>query len=198
MGEVMERLEFKEKILPHLEALLQFALFLTKDGHDAVALMREAMAEAYASRDESIAEGHLKNWLNKILVSRFFNSCQNSYPFILVSGDNTGGGHARVNRFLDAVSTNNTKLSFAAGESDQELNRFKAISSLPVVCRPSMILLYLKELSKKWITDPAGAPLLEIEPILDRGRGFIQEELFSYLFGNSGHAMVMDKAEVSG
>ena len=47
MSESAKRLDFKDKILPHLEVLLQFSLWLTKNGRDATRLMCEAMAEAY-------------------------------------------------------------------------------------------------------------------------------------------------------
>ncbi len=39
-GDSARRSDFKDKIMPHLEANLQFSLRLTKNGRDATRLMR--------------------------------------------------------------------------------------------------------------------------------------------------------------
>jgi DNA-directed RNA polymerase specialized sigma24 family protein len=73
MSEGEKRLDFKDRVSPYLEVLLQFSLWLTKNGRDAAQLMREAMAEAYRSWDVLMPDECCKMWLHKILSRRFFD-----------------------------------------------------------------------------------------------------------------------------
>jgi len=68
ISESAKRLEFKDKTLPSLEVLLQYSLWLTKNGREAARLMREVMAEAYWRWDESMSEESFKIWLHEILT----------------------------------------------------------------------------------------------------------------------------------
>lgn len=186
MSECAKKIDFKGKIVPHLEILLQCSLWLTMNGHAAARLMRETITEAYRSWDESISEASCGILLYKILFRRFFNGFQkHTRPHVRVKGDNIDKSPVKSNRLFPATTTNTARKSFLSGESDEDIEYLRAVADLPAVIRSAMILSYLEGFAPREISDLAGVQPHAIEALLNRGRGFIQEELFTYLIGNS-------------
>jgi RNA polymerase sigma-70 factor (ECF subfamily) len=202
MSESAKRLDFKDKILPHLEVLLQFSLWLTKNGRDATRLMCEAMAEAYRSWDELIPEENCGIRLHKILTRRFFSGFQQySQPLTPISDDNVDNvddSLIKNNRLFPVAATNPGQQSFTAGESDEDVNYFTAIAGLPAVFRSAMILSYLEGFSYSEIADLAGVQPHAIESLLNRGREFLREELFAHLLGSDSLETVADRTVAAG
>jgi len=186
MNETAKRSDFKDKISPHLEVLLQFSLSLTKNGRDAARLMREAITEASRSWDESMPEESCKMWLHEILTRRFFIGFQqHARPRVAISGANGDVSLVKNDRLSPATTTNARQNSFLADESEEDVDYFEAIASLPAVFRSAMILSYLEGFSNREIGDLAGVQPHVIESLLNRGRGLLQEDLFAHLMGNT-------------
>jgi RNA polymerase sigma-70 factor, ECF subfamily len=198
----VKRQNFRDSILPELEVFLQFSLWLTKNGRDAAELMREAMVEAYRSWDESMPEESCKMWLYRILTRRFFGGTQNhTRPLVPIFDDNDDNIDESLvkNDRLFIVATTNARLqSWLTGESDEEINYFEAVASLPAMCRSAMILSYVEGFTNKEIADLAGVHPHAVESILDRGRKFMREELFAYFMDNDGSDMVAVQGAASG
>lgn len=194
MSENERRSDFKEKASPHLEVLLQFSLWLTKNGRDAARLMREAMAEAYGSWDASIPEDSCDIWLHNILTRWFYNGFQqHSRSLVPISGDNVDKRLVKNNRLFSGRTTNASQKSFMTGESDEDVSYFKAIAGLPVVFRSAMILSYLEGFSNAEIANLTGVRPHAIESLLNRGRGLLREELFAHVMDNDSLNTVADR-----
>jgi len=191
--------DFKEKVFPHLEILLQFSLSLTKNGRDAATLLREAMAEAYRSWDESIPEPRFRFWLHKILTRRFYNDFQRrSRPPVPICGDNIDDSLVKNNRLFSTATSDTRQQSSQAGELDEDVECFKAVAGLPRVYRSAMILSYLEGFTHREIAGLAGVKPHAVESLLNRGRRFLREELFSHLVGNGNLENFTDQAKASG
>jgi len=194
MSESARRSDFKNKITPHLEVLLQFSLWLTKNGRDAAKLMQESMAEAYQSWGEPMSEESCKIWLHKMLTSRFYNGFQQcSRPLDPNSGDNIDESLVRNNRLFETAATDTGQRPSATNELDEDVNYFKAIATLPAVFRSAMILSYLEGFSNREIAKLAGVQPHAIESLLNRGRGLLREELFAHLVGGGSRDTVANK-----
>jgi RNA polymerase sigma factor (sigma-70 family) len=194
-----KRLDFKDKIQPHLEVLLQFSLWLTKNGRDAARLMREAMAEAYRSWDEWIPEESYDIWLHNILTRRFFNGFQQqSRPLVPILVDAVDNSVAKKNRLSSSTTPNAPRQIFMNGKSDEDVSYFRAIASLPTVFRSAMILSYLEGFSNKQIANLAGVQPHAIESLLNRGRALLREEFFAHLTGDDSLDTFVKRAKVSG
>jgi len=188
-----KREDFKDRVFPHLEILLQFSLWLTKNGRDAAKLMREAMAEAYQSWDDPMPEASCKIWLHKILTRRFFDSFQHhSRPLVPICSDNVDESLIKNNRLFSVTATNARSQSSPTDESDEDVSYFKAIAGLPKVFRSAVILSYLEGFSNREIADLTGVQPHAIESLLNRGRGHLREELFAHLMGRDSFEMVAD------
>jgi len=188
------RSDFKNKMSRHVVFFLQFSLWLTKNGRDAVELMREAMAEAYRSWDESMPEESRRIWLHNIFTRRFIVNIQPpARPQVANCSDTAGEHLVRNNQLSPGTTTNARQQSWQIGASDDDVNYFEAFAGLPAVCRSAMILSYLEGFSNAEIADLAHVRPPAVESILHRGRTFIREELFAHLMGDDCIDAVADR-----
>jgi len=180
-----QRSDFRSTITPHLELLLQYSLWLTKNGLDATRLMREALVEASQLYNESPPERHWDMRIQEILTRRFLNGKQERVDSIIqIHPENIDESLIRANGLIpDASDTDQKQLWLTAG-SDSDESYLNAIASLPSVCRSAMILSYLEGFSTTEIADLSGAKPQAIESLLGRGRGFIRDQLFLHLMGD--------------
>jgi len=188
------RKTFEEMVFPHLKILLQFSLRLTENGRDAGILMQESIAEADRSWDESLPEEGCKTWLHMILIRRFCNGFQrNSNSSAPNSGDNVDRSLVRNNRLFNPTTGDPGQPAFPTGESQEDIDYFRAIAGLPSIYRSAVILSYLEGFSNKEIADLAGVQPHAVESLLNRGREYLREELFAHLMGSDSVDRVAER-----
>ena len=181
------------------DALLQFSLALTGNGQDAIVLLRDAMAEAYRSGNESIPEGSSKTGMCNILNQWLFNDFRRQAGWLdSDSGDNVDGNPVRNERLFPAAEFVAHQNSFRTDDREKDTRYFQTIAGLPALFRSAMILSYLEEFSIKEIADLAGIQPQAVESLLNRGRELLQEELFSYMIGNNNFDTTTDRTAASG
>ncbi len=194
--------DFKEKVLQDIEALLQFSLWLTKNGRDASRLMREAMREAYETWDQLSPDESSKLWLHKILTRRYFNGFQKSRGIRIPAGnndtDNIDNSLTENNRLIPESALTLRQPSFLTGNSNEDLDYFKAIASLPPSFRTAMILSCLEGFSSREIANLAQVEPQKVESLLNRGRVFLKEELFTHLIGGENFDAVEGRQAATG
>lgn len=177
------RADFEEKISPHLEVLLQFSLWLTKNGRDATRLMRAAMSEAYRSWDELTPEESYVRVHN--ILTRCFLVGKPGTEHSNRSGAGEGPSASAVtrDRLVSSPITEFRRRSWLMGELEGNVNYFEAFASLPTTLRSTMILSHLEGFSNAEIADLSGVESRVIEDTLSRGRRFMREQLFAHLMG---------------
>jgi RNA polymerase sigma-70 factor (ECF subfamily) len=199
MSECVTRADFKVKMLPELEGLLQLSLWLTKNGRDATRLLREVMAEVYWKWDEYVAGDALRIKLHDLLTRRLLDGTAVSVcPIASLSDGNVDTTLAENNQLLPALSDDVRLQSWLSGESDEDVKYHEAIASLPEICRSAAILSYLEGFSNKEIADLAGAQPHTVESVLNMGRRFIRDELFEVLMGSDASETIDERREASG
>ncbi len=186
MTDVTNRSDFKAKVLPNIEPLLQVSLWLTRNGLDASKLMREALAEAYQMWNQSAPEESCGEWLRKILISRYSIGIRRHVRLTTPGSGDDGQIFVEVCPNTISLTASAQQQSWLAGDSDEDVNYLQAIASLPDVCRSAMILSYLEGFSNNEIADLAGVQPKTIQSALSRGRSFIRDELFEHLMGSVG------------
>ena len=175
--------DFKEKILPNLEALLHFALGLTVNGRDAVDLLRDALAEAYRSWNKLPAEEECGTQIQEIMTRRFLGGLWQHVRPPVPTADGQEKFIERNRLIPEGIGDPRRKPSLSSDtEYDGEYS--DAIAGLPEAFRSAMILSYLEGFSSSEIAGLAGVPPHEIDALLKRGREIIRDELFAYLMGN--------------
>ncbi len=188
-------MDFREKILPNLEVLLQFSLQLTVNGRDAVGLLRKALAEVFQSWDTSLAAEGCSIRLQEIIIRRFLSGIRRSArPLVPVSHDDNDENLFRKERLVPGVTADARRKLPLTGESEEGDDYIDSIAGLPAVLRSAMILSYLEGFSNSEIAGLAGVQPQAIELLLKRGRELIREELFAYLMGNRSLGVPGDEA----
>ena len=177
------RSDFKEKILPNLEALLHFALGLTVNGRDAVELLRESLTEAYRSWDRLRIAEDCGARIQEIMTRRFLGGrWQHVRPPVP-----TADGQEKFierNRLIPEGTGDPWRKPSLSSDTEYDGEYSKTIVGLPEAFRSAMILSYLEGFSSSEIAGLAGVPPHEIDALLERGREIIRDELFAYLMGN--------------
>lgn len=185
MKDTNQRSDFKSTITPHLELLLHYSLWLTRNGLDATRLLREALIEASQLFDASPSEEHWNMRLREIMTRRYlYGNQEHADPLARNHADNVDDSLVRNNPLFPFATHSDQRQLWQTEGSDADVNYLNAMASLPAVCRSAMILSYLEGFSTREIADLAGVRPQAIESLLGRGRGFIREELFLHLFGN--------------
>ncbi len=191
--------EFKKRTLPYLEDLLQLALWLTKNGCEAIGLTREAMAEAYWTWDESMRGDQLKVRQYEILTKQFSAGSQGAEDMSdPVSGAGVDDSLVENRQPFLESTINAQRQSWVSGNTNEVVNYQMAIAGLPEVCRSAMILSYLEEFTDEEIADLAGTELHTVESVLSSGRNFIRGELFEVLMGSNFSNAVEYREAASG
>jgi hypothetical protein len=199
-SESAKRMEFKSKISSRLEVLLQISLSLTKNGRDAIRLLREAITEASQSWDEAMLEESCDIRLNEIMTREFYSNLrQYSRPLAPIHDESIGEPLDRNNRLFPAKTTVTRQNSLLTDESHEHVQFLKAIMSLPPVFQSVMILSYLKGFSNAEIAKLAGVRPHVIELLLYRGFGLLRERFLAYLLmGTDGLNRVEEQAVATG
>jgi RNA polymerase sigma-70 factor (ECF subfamily) len=199
MSEGARQEDFRAKVSPHLEILLQYSMWLTKNGLDAARLVREAIAESYKLWDEEWPGSSIKLRIYKILTRRFYNSFQRpSHSPTEAHADNIDESLIRNNTLIPSAEKLSEPSSAVAPEVAGDLPYLKAIADLPAEVRPAMILAYLEGLTNQEIADIGDSEPETVESLLRRGRLFLKEELVAHLMCFDNHDQVADRESAAG
>lgn len=154
-------------MLPHLDAAHNLARWLTRDEHDAVDVVQEAMVRALRGFD-GFRGGDARAWLLTVVRTTCFNWLRKN---------RSAGSAALPPEAADALPGNEADppaLAIRAADAEQ-LRR--AIEDLPPEFREAFVLRELQGLSYKEIAQVAGVPLGTVMSRLARARRRLQELL---------------------
>jgi RNA polymerase sigma-70 factor (ECF subfamily) len=175
------REEFEQVALPHLDALFNLALTLTRNRKDAEDLVQETYLRAFRFFDTYEPGTHVKAWLFRILrntfVSRYraarrtpehvdFDAIEGAYETLV---DET------LRREREAPDPERALL---ARVPDEAIRR--ALAELPEEYRTVVVLALVEELSYKEIASALGIPIGTVMSRLHRGRKHLQRELLEH------------------
>jgi len=192
-GDSARRSDFKDKIMPQLEAHLQFSLRLTKNGRDATRLMREALAELFQSFRKTMSADSCAIRLHEILTRRFLNDNQQTAPTPApIDAENVDDSLIADNPLCSDATTSTLQQPWLSERDDSDVSYLAAIASLPEVCRAAIILSYVEGFSNTEIADLSRTQPREVDSLLDRGRRFIRDELFAHLIVSDDHDAATD------
>ncbi len=182
MNQTTRITDFTSKITPYLGVLTQISLGLTQNGRDATKLMREVIAEACLTWDESKPEESYDLQMYEIMTRRRLNGLQqhahSSGPIFNVNPDGTV---VISDRTFDATSTDTSQKSSQFENTDEYVRYERAIRRLPSVFQSAMILSYIEGRSNTEIAVSAGVRPHKIASLLRQGLGLIRKEYFAYV-----------------
>ena len=175
------RKEFEEEALPHLDALFNLAISLTRSRKDAEDLVQEAYLRAFRFFDTYRSGTNIKAWLFRILRNTFINR----YRAAKVRPDEVDfskieSGYEQMIQedYRSEHSRPTPEKVVMDGVLDHEVR--DAIDALPAEYRVVVLLALVEELSYKEISAALSIPLGTVMSRLHRGRKLLQSRLTDY------------------
>lgn len=175
------RHEFEEVALPHLDALYNLALKLTRNARDAEDLVQETYLRAFRFFDSYLPGTHIKAWMFRILRNTFINR----YRAAKIRPDEVDFSKIEAmydkvvhEGFLQEKQPRSPEQILMSTVLDGEVQQ--AVDSLPEEYRSVVVLALIEELSYKEIAAALSIPLGTVMSRLHRGRKLLQASLMDF------------------
>jgi RNA polymerase sigma-70 factor (ECF subfamily) len=174
-------LEFESVALPHIDALFNLALSLTRSRKDAEDLVQETYLRAFRFFDSYEPETHIKAWLFRILRNTFINRYRaaRARPEEVEFDKIDGAYESLVEEgFLHNRQPPDPERALLSGVPDEQIQR--AMVALPEEYRSVVIMALIEDLSYKEIAGALSIPIGTVMSRLHRARKQLQRELLEY------------------
>ena len=167
--------------LPHLDALFNLALTLTRNRKDAEDLVQETYLRAFRFFDTYEPGTHVKAWLFRILRNTFvsrYRAARRKPEH--VDFDGIEGAYETLvdETFRREREAPDPERALLARVPDEAIRR--ALAQLPEEYRTLVVLALVEELSYKEIASALGIPIGTVMSRLHRGRKHLQRELLEH------------------
>ena len=168
MSDDEKRRRFELLVLPHLDAGLNLARWLTHNDHDAQDVVQEAFVRAMRYIDGYRGD-NARAWLLQIVRNTCFSWLKENRPAELVVLDDADGVLHEI-----AAPAGDEPPAMAMRKADRfQINQ--AIAALPVVYREVLVLRELDDFSYKDIARIVDIPIGTVMSRLARARGLMQQ-----------------------
>ncbi len=164
------RRRFEAQALPHLDAAVNLARWLTRSGADADDIVQEAMLRAWRAYD-GFRGGDMRPWLLAIVRNCWRNS----------AGESKRRGHVALPEEHEGM--NGAALTFDGPSPEESTIRTaqgrkldSVIASLPEEFREVLILREMEDLSYREIATITDAPIGTVMSRLSRARTMLREK----------------------
>ncbi|HEX5281310.1 MAG TPA: sigma-70 family RNA polymerase sigma factor [Micropepsaceae bacterium] len=166
------RRKFEEQALPHLDAVHNFARWLTRSPADAEDIVQEAMLRAFRSF-EGFRGTEIKPWLLAIVRNCFITSRGKKAGIPVSEADYADSS------FIDAAPDPET----AAISADHLRKLNMLVAAIPADFREVLILREMEDLSYRDIARITGSPIGTVMSRLARGRSILKQSWLDQVEG---------------
>lgn len=176
--EYIEKQErFKQEMVPHLDALYNFALQLTSDPNDAKDLLQDTIVKAYRFFDSYKIGTNAKSWMFRILNNSYINDYRRK--------SNLPGfvDFDEISSFFEIIRderTDTTDLEDIIYRNLLNDDVAEALSKLKEKYRSVVVLCDLEGFSYEEISNMLDLPIGTVRSRLHRGRLLLKEHLLNY------------------
>ncbi len=172
---------FEEQVLPHREALYNYALKLTKEESDAEDLVQETFLKAFRFYDKFEQGTNIKAWLFMILKNTFINAYRKT------SKQPAKVDYDDVQNFYDNIKPEEIKTEHTSDDifgklMDDEIS--EAIANLQEDYRTVIILSDIEGYTYEEIADFIDRPVGTVRSRLHRARKMLFTTLYDYASDN--------------
>jgi len=188
MSDTPRSVRFKEEMITHMDALFNYALYLSGNRDEANDLLQETYLKAFRFFDRFEAGTNAKAWLYRIMKNTFINDYRRTKRI---------PDHVEYDEQLSPSKMLREDLG-AGAELLNEINGdlfdddiAKAISSLPEKFKSVIILRDVEDLPYEEIADALEIPVGTVRSRLHRARAILFGRLKSYA-AKRGYAISSD------
>ncbi len=169
--------DFSKEILPHLDAIYNYALKFAANSDDAEDLVQDTMVKAYRFFDSYEMGTNARGWLFRILKNSYINQYRKE------SRQPQKVDYDEIEPFYESIR------SVQSGTTDMESQLYSqmmdddmtaALGKLPEDFRTVVLLCDVEGFSYEEIANMMDVPIGTIRSRLHRGRNLLKEELKDY------------------
>lgn len=175
--EAQKQEEFEEEVVPHLDALYNFALRLTSDPNDAEDLVQDTIVKAYRFFSSYERGTNAKAWLFRILKNSYINNYRKK------SKQPNQVDYDEVATFYETIRAERTDTSDLEDKMFRDLiddDISNALEELPEDFRTVVLLCDVEGFTYEEIANMLDVPIGTIRSRLHRGRNLLKSQLMEY------------------
>lgn len=175
--EVQKQKDFEDEIVPHLDAMYNFALRLTSDPNDAEDLVQDTIVKAFRFFSSYEKGTNAKAWLFRILKNSYINNYRKK------SKQPNQVDYDEVSSFYETIRADRTDTSDLEDRMFRELiddDISQALEELPEDFRTVVLLCDVEGFTYEEIANMLDVPIGTIRSRLHRGRNLLKAELMEY------------------
>lgn len=177
LQEVQKQEDFQEEIIPHLDAMYNFALRLTSDPNDSEDLVQDTIVKAYRFFSSYEKGTNAKAWLFRILKNSYINKYRKQ------SKQPSQVDYDEVSSFYETIRADRTDTSDLEDRMFRELiddDISNALEELPEDFRTVVLLCDVEGFTYEEIANMLDVPIGTIRSRLHRGRNLLKAQLVEY------------------
>jgi len=175
--EIKKQQDFNKEILPHLDALYNFALRLTTEPNDAEDLVQDTIVKAFRFFSSYEKGTNAKAWLFRILKNSYINSYRKK------SSKPQEIDYDEVATFYETIRAERTETSDLEDKMFRELiddDISNALEEIPEDFRTVVLLCDVEDFTYEEIANMLDVPIGTIRSRLHRGRNLLKAQLMDY------------------
>jgi RNA polymerase sigma-70 factor (ECF subfamily) len=175
--ELKKQSDFRSEMLPHLDAMYNFALRLTMDPTDAEDLVQDTVVKAYRFFSSYEKGTNAKAWLFRILKNSYINNYRKK------SKRPNEVDYDEVSTFYETIRADQTDTSDLEERMYRDMlddTVTKALEDLPEDFRSVVLLCDVEGFTYEEIANMLDVPIGTIRSRLHRGRNLLRAALESY------------------
>lgn len=175
--EFQKQQDFNDEILPHLDAIYNFALKLTANNDDAEDLVQDTIVKAYRFFNSYEKGTNAKGWLFRILKNSYINNYRKA------SKQPGKVDYDEIEPFYESIrseQSNTTDLESQMYGDMMDDDVTSALNRLPEDFRTVVLLCDIEGFTYEEIANMLDVPIGTIRSRLHRGRNLLKAELTEY------------------
>lgn len=175
--EIQKQEDFEDEIIPHLDAMYNFALRLTSDPSDAEDLVQDTIVKAFRFFSSYEKGTNAKAWLFRILKNSYINNYRKQ------SKQPNQVDYDEVATFYETIRAERTDTSDLEDKMFRDLiddDISQALEELPEDFRTVVLLCDVEDFTYEEIANMLDVPIGTIRSRLHRGRNLLKAQLEEY------------------
>ncbi len=183
--EVQKQQDFENEIIPHLDAMYNFALRLTSDPNSAEDLVQDSIVKAFRFFSSYEKGTNAKAWLFRILKNSYINNYRKK------SKQPSQVDYDEVASFYETIRSDRTDTSDLEDRMFRDLiddDISNALEELPEDFRTVVLLCDIEDFTYEEIANMLDVPIGTIRSRLHRGRNLLKSQLLEYAQKRGYHA----------
>lgn len=176
-AEIQKQQDFNEEMLPHLDAIYNFALRLTADPNDAEDLVQDTIVKAFRFFSSYEKGTNAKAWLFRILKNSYINNYRKK------SKQPHQVDYSEVSQYYESVRSEQSETTDLEDLMYREMmddDVTTALTELPEDFRTVVLLCDVEGFTYEEIANMLDVPIGTIRSRLHRGRNLLRVRLMDY------------------